>query len=222
MSEEKLRILDLFKEGKISAAETLELLGALDEIAGVGEAVQTGAESAISKSTATSGTQVGRKDNFNPSGDPGCRHLEVTLIGGGDIAISGWEGDEMVIDEPKSNRFWHKNIYKQTGERCKIYALGGEDYEVKVPYNWDLTIYTAGGDIQISDVSGQINGKTLGGDILLSRSNGCLNLTTAGGDIKLCDCNANGNVHTLGGDVVFRNVTGNVVGTALGGEVIRK
>lgn len=38
MCEEKLRILDLFKEGKISASETLEILDVLNEVAGSGEA----------------------------------------------------------------------------------------------------------------------------------------------------------------------------------------
>jgi hypothetical protein len=213
MSEEKLRILDLFKEGKISAAETLELLGALDEIAGTGEAVKTDMDTPMIKTAAPAGP--------NSSGQPNCHHLEMTLIGGGDITVSGWEGNEMVIDQPRTARPFQKNLCKWTGDHYKIYALGGTDYEVKVPFTWDLTIYTAGGDIDIRDISGQISGKTLGGDIAISRFKGCLNLNTAGGDIKLQDCDADGAVHTLGGDVIFRNVSGNVSGTTLGGEMIR-
>jgi hypothetical protein len=221
MSEEKLRILELFKEGKLSSAETLELLDALNEIAGSGETAQTEADPDVSGSAASSGPRVDGNNRFNISGDHNCHFLDVTLIGGGDIDICGWEGNDMIIDKPKWNRFWYKNLYKQTGDRYKIFALGGDNYEIKVPYNWDLTIYTAGGDIEISNICGQINGKTLGGDISISRFQGRLNLNTAGGDIKLQDCKADGSVHTLGGDVIFRNVTGNVTGVTLGGEMIR-
>ncbi|HBE77935.1 MAG TPA: hypothetical protein DDW65_09185 [Firmicutes bacterium] len=218
MSEEKLRILDLFKEGKISSAETLELLSALDETAGVNEALKT--DTTATKKANGSGPERSEGNRLDSSGYSNCRHLEVTLIGGGDITVDGWDGNEVIIDKPKSTRVFQK--HKRTDDRYKIFCLGSVDYEVKVPYNWDLTIYTAGGDIRIGDVSGQINGKTLGGDIRLSHINGGLNLTTAGGDIKLDDSDADGHVHTMGGDIVFHNVTGNVEGTTLGGEMIRK
>lgn len=217
MSEEKLRILDLFKEGKISAEETLELLGALDETAGANETLTN--DVTANETTDGSDPEHGQGNECKPSENGHCRHLEVTLIGGGDISVGGWDGNDVIIDEPKSSRVFQK--HKRLDDCYKIFCLGGADYEIKVPYNWDLTIYTAGGDIRIFDVSGQISGKTLGGDIRLLHINGRLNLTTAGGDIELRDSNADGRVHTMGGDVEFRNVTGNVSGTTLGGEMFR-
>ncbi len=217
MSEEKLRILDLFKEGKISAEETLELLGALDETAGANETLTN--DATANQTTDGPGPEHGQGNGFKPLGNGDCHHLEVTLIGGGDISVGGWDGNDVIIDEPKASRVFQK--HKRLDDRYKIFCLGGADYEIKVPYNWDLTIYTAGGDIRIFDVSGQISGKTLGGDIRLSHINGRLNLTTAGGDIELRDSNADGRVHTMGGDVEFRNVIGNVSGTTLGGEMFR-
>ena len=215
MSEEQLRILDLFKEGKINALETLELLDALNEIAaGPEQATMSGATAANSPQGDTDGSSKWSKDINNG-------YLQVSLIGGGDVAISGWEGDEVVINRPKPENGFHKSLYKQCGDGYKIYALNSDDYDIKVPYHYNLTIYTTGGDIRITNVSGQINGKTLGGDISLTDSKSRVNLTTAGGDIELSDCDAEGNVHSLGGDVVLRNVTGNVVGTTLGGDVIR-
>lgn len=199
MSEEKLRILDLFKEGKISPEETLELLGALDETAGANETLTN--DVTANQTTDGSDPEHGQGNGFKPSGNGDCHHLEVTLIGGGDISVGGWDGNDVIIDEPKSSRVFQKR--KRLDDRYKIFCLGGADYEIKMPYNWDLTIYTAGGDIRIFDVSGQISGKTLGGDI------------------QLRDSNADGRVHTMGGDVEFRNVTGNVSGTTLGGEMFR-
>lgn len=74
-------------------------------------------------------------------------------------------------------------------------------FEIKVPANFNVYANTAGGDIKIGGVKGNLTLKTSGGDIWGDRFEGDFVAKTSGGDINLFCNNAKINASTSGGDI---------------------
>lgn len=74
-------------------------------------------------------------------------------------------------------------------------------YVIIVPTNFNLKVNTAGGDIKVGGIYGEIKLNTSGGDIWADRVSGKLNLNTSGGDIKIYSKDASIIAQTSGGDI---------------------
>ena len=82
-----------------------------------------------------------------------------------------------------------------------------------------LAVSTAGGDIKINNVGGEIKASTSGGDIMVGKVKGAAKLNTSGGDIKLSGANGIISANTSGGDIRLENLYGSVNANTSGGEV---
>jgi len=91
--------------------------------------------------------------------------------------------------------------------------------EIMLPSEFNVNVTTAGGDINLSGISGITKLTTAGGDIKCDNINGKSDLTTAGGDIK-CD-NIKGNIeaNTSGGDIKIKCSDGSIEAKTSGGDV---
>jgi hypothetical protein len=151
---------------------------------------------------------------------------------GGDIDISGWDREqvslEVVIkgddaDEVEVN-------FEKSADGVDINAEypdnGNYDanakFKIKVPSRFDVEFKTMGGDADLKNVRGTLEGTTMGGDVSLKGLGGNLEITTMGGDIKLENSDVDGFVKTMGGDVNVEDVTGNVSAKSMGGDIIQK
>jgi DUF4097 and DUF4098 domain-containing protein YvlB len=74
-------------------------------------------------------------------------------------------------------------------------------YVVNVPAQYNVDLKTSGGDINVSDLNGQVKAKTSGGDISLGRINGVVDAHTSGGDVSMAGSHASATLSTSGGDV---------------------
>lgn len=95
---------------------------------------------------------------------------------------------------------------KIQGERKKKWNFFSNlrlKYEIKVPAKFNLKISTAGGDIKVGGVDGEISLNTSGGDIWTDRVSGSLKLNTSGGDIKIFSDDASIDAKTSGGDITL-------------------
>lgn len=131
----------------------------------------------------------------------------------GDIQITPWNKSEVAVkvigNENAADKF--KYNFNSTSEEVIIEAdkKGGLSwllnvnlkFEIKVPTNFNIYANTAGGDIKIGGVKGDINLKTSGGDIWGDRFEGKLDAKTSGGDINLFSSNAKIEANTSGGDI---------------------
>lgn len=156
------------------------------------------------------------------------RRLVLDLETGGTIVIRGWsraevevnveidgrDADQVSVEFDESSR-----SIEVFSEFQKRRSNADVDMHIHVPSEFNLDIYTTGGDLDISGVSGTIEGSSMGGDLMLSELRGELDLSTMGGDIELSDSEVDGSLHTMGGDVSISNVTGNIDGTTMGGDV---
>ena len=83
--------------------------------------------------------------------------------------------------------------------------------------NHDFT--TSGGNLNIDKVSGKLNGRTSGGNINLENSKDEIDLSTSGGNITAKNTNGKLRLSTSGGNVSLSTIDGNVKATTSGGNV---
>src|SRR5437016_691589 len=71
----------------------------------------------------------------------------------------------------------------------KWFNFFGDDLSVKfvvtVPSRYNVQLGTAGGDIHVGDLNGEVRAKTSGGDLDLGRISGLVDARTSGGDVNI-------------------------------------
>jgi hypothetical protein len=169
--------------------------------------------------------EVKKEFNVKPGGK-----VSIDLKTGADIEIKGWNKDLLTVsatmedddDNPikfefsqngndveiRSN-YSHRNGHNQSSAKLVL----------QVPQKYNVGFSTMGGDVNIENVEGELEGQTMGGDLTLSNLKGNLNLTTMGGKISLKDSEVDGKVKTMGGEVLVENVKGDVDASSMGGRV---
>ena len=107
--------------------------------------------------------------------------LVLDLETGGTIVIRGWsrnqvevnveidgrDADQVTVDFEESSRAIE--IFSEFESRR---ARADVDMEIHVPSTFNLEISTTGGDLDISGISGTIEGSSMGGDLMLSELSG--------------------------------------------------
>jgi DUF4097 and DUF4098 domain-containing protein YvlB len=154
----------------------------------------------------------------------------------GDISIQGTSGSEVkVVVYTKGNEERRKDFtvdFEQEGNTVKIEGKRSRNhfrfwdgdwfdvrFEVQVPNNFNVELHTAGGDIVLEKIKGDITGETAGGDVKMAELEGEINLHTSGGDILLDDSKGTIEAKTSGGDVTCENVEGNLNVETSGGDI---
>lgn len=132
---------------------------------------------------------------------------------GGDVEITPWHRNEVEIkiygnDNAREKYEFTFDANDQSvtvrGERIKKWNFFSNiriKYVIKVPVKFNLNVNTAGGDIKVGGVEGEIKLNTSGGDIWADRVSGNLNLNTSGGDIKIFSKESAIVANTSGGDI---------------------
>jgi DUF4097 and DUF4098 domain-containing protein YvlB len=179
------------------------------------------------------------------------KRLSLDLDTGGDIYIAGWDKEKVEVkihifgadpddydidfDAGSSAVRITSDLRGRWHNRGK---RGGEfEYDIKVPRIFDIEIETMGGEVNIVDVEGEIEGttmggnldfrdikgniefETMGGEIRVEKVSGLLDLETMGGGIIVTDSKADGRVSTMGGTILIEDVDGNLRGSTMGGNV---
>jgi len=158
--------------------------------------------------------------------------LALDLKTGGSVKITGGVDKVVRIHVTENGRECTdcKVELEQTSDgiqlRSRRTAMSGSPanlvFEIEVPAHFDLDVTSAGGEMQIEGVDGQIKGATESGALTLRRLSGAIDLQTARGDITLRESYVSGRVHTLGGRVLLEDVTGNVDGSSASGKVTER
>jgi hypothetical protein len=95
-------------------------------------------------------------------------------------------------------------------------------FEIEVPEHFNVDLASAGGEVRIEGVAGEIKGQTESGALELRRLSGSVDLETKRGDVTLRESYVSGRVHTVGGRVLLEDVMGTVAGTSQKGKVIER
>lgn len=111
-------------------------------------------------------------------------------------------------------------------------------YEVIVPRKYAVEVETAGGDVNLSDISGNVDLETAGGDIAIKNVRGEIELESAGGEITVnkvvgdLEATAAGggitclairgdiDISSAGGDLKIESQDGEIKAESVGGDVV--
>jgi DUF4097 and DUF4098 domain-containing protein YvlB len=83
-------------------------------------------------------------------------------------------------------------------------------FNCRVPKNYNLDIDTAGGDIRVDDLVGEVRLETSGASISMGEIDGPVAAETSGGSISLDRCTSRAFVHTSGGNITLDEIGGPV------------
>ena len=157
--------------------------------------------------------------------------LSLDLRTGGSVKVTGWDRNEVsVVANPAGRDAEDCRIdIRRTSQGVEVVSAyeGNRDshstrfhFEISVPKQYDLSLESSGGNIDIIHVNGRFTGETGGGGITIRESKGTADLSTGGGEILLEDSHLDGEISTGGGDVVLNRVTGGIQASTGGGKVV--
>jgi hypothetical protein len=160
---------------------------------------------------------------------PIAKRLTLDLKSGGNVKITG--GTDKVV------RIKVTDAGKPCGDcgvtleqgrdglqlrSTRVASAGTLQFEIEVPEHFDLQLASAGGEVSIEGVDGEIKGQTEGGALELRRLSGIVDLQTKRGNVTLRESYASGRVHTTDGRVLLEDVGGTVAGSTASGKLIER
>ena len=92
-------------------------------------------------------------------------------------------------------------------------------YSLHVPKKFEVALRTDGGEINATDISGNLSAHTSGGRMTFARLEGKLDGETSGGFIDLADCRGPINVETSGGHIKVTGGQGTLDAHTSGGHI---
>lgn len=98
-------------------------------------------------------------------------------------------------------------------------ASFGIRYEVELPRKYAMKLETAGGNIELRNLEGDIHGETSGGDLKLEDVHGKVYCSTSGGDIETRKSTGELTLETSGGDIVCDELDGDTRVETSGGNI---
>lgn len=131
----------------------------------------------------------------------------------GDIQITPWDKSELQVkvigNDNAAEKFTYNFNANSEEVNIEVDKKSGWSwfsniklrFEIKVPANFNVYVNTAGGDIKIGGIKGNLTLKTSGGDIWGDRFEGDFVAKTSGGEINLFCNNAKIDASTSGGDI---------------------
>ena len=157
----------------------------------------------------------------------------------GDVVLMGTDVQRIVIEEKITIKTRREDRAQEIIERVKsklsppsasgeayvfqASELGDRNvsfrYKARVPKTFNVIIHSYGGDVDMSDLQGDLEAKTGGGDIALSNSAGRIKVQTGGGDIDVFKVEGQVDLFTGGGDIEGRTVQGKFKVHTGGGDI---
>jgi DUF4097 and DUF4098 domain-containing protein YvlB len=120
------------------------------------------------------------------------------------------DGDTVTISAKSKG----KNGWSWTGRNSNE-----AKYKITVPAKFNAKLETAGGGIEVGDLTGDVKSHTSGGALHFARLHGPLNGETSGGGIHVKDCEGKLKINTSGGGIDVAGGSGSLDGDTSGGSV---
>lgn len=132
---------------------------------------------------------------------------------GGDLRISGREGDELEAQAPEKGELKVEESKKGVEIACRSGCL------LFVPKGAQIEAGYIGGDGRMTDIDGEVLIRTVGGDLSLRRL-GKTSIERVGGDAQIREIEGDLMIDHVGGDGVIRSVTGITHLRQVGGDLL--
>jgi hypothetical protein len=140
----------------------------------------------------------------------------LTLTVEGNKLIATAKAIDRKMDWRKSLNFSFK-IYVPKNVSTDLSTSGGNITLSDLSGN--LVFSTSGGNLNLDKVGGMVKGTTSGGNIKIENSKDIMDLRTSGGNIHANKCNGKMKLVTSGGSLTLSNLNGNIDARTSGGNV---
>ena len=158
------------------------------------------------------------------------KELITSLVAGG-IEISTWDKNEVNVKVYGNDEAEEKIIFSaeetSTGVKVEGKQKDSKNFknltirvEIVVPKNYDLKLYSSGGNLTVKDITGKIETNTSGGNIKIDNTTGNLEAYTAGGNVAISISSGDIKVSTSGGKISVDDFNGNVDVSTAGGDIV--
>src|SRR5947209_7938511 len=140
-------------------------------------------------------------------------HFSISSVAG-NIRITGYDGNEIVVNGIKEGRDRDlvTVVDSSSGNSVELKVRYPQNcncdasirFEVQVPQSLNLDfdqISSASGDIEVSGVSGQVKAKSASGNVEVNNITGSVNASAASGDVKVKNINGTVSAHSASGNV---------------------
>jgi hypothetical protein len=149
----------------------------------------------------------------------------IVSIDSGDISISSWNRDEVLVRAQGVNEEDNLTMLKEgNAVRVEFTSEWGSNhvrFNIQMPSQFDTDLHTSGGDIQFQgSFTGNLGGSTSGGDIILGDVGGVIRMDTSGGDIRVGRVTGDGFFETSGGDIEIQDVSSRAELSTSGGDIV--
>jgi DUF4097 and DUF4098 domain-containing protein YvlB len=112
---------------------------------------------------------------------------------------------------------------KYNGEKLSSWFGKGNDlrvqYLITVPHHTDVDLKTAGGRIEVAELTGKVQAQTSGGSLDLEKIEGPVSAHTSGGSITVAGCKGKVDIATSGGSLHLSDIQGDVNAHTSGGSI---
>jgi len=133
----------------------------------------------------------------------------------GDIKVTGYDGDSVTVTGTKKGKNPEQvEIVDRSSEgavdigveypKCEWGCNASVDFEVRVPRSTNFSfdkLSTASGDIDITDVQGNLSAGTASGDVTIKNASGSIKASSASGDVHVNNAMGEVNASTASGNV---------------------
>lgn len=213
--EEKMRILNLLKEGKITTEEASSLLDALEQkseekrhrefifhmphipkaaFAAFGKVPEIVTKIVTDSCSAAVDKAMGESGEISERRFSAKENIVIRAVSG-DIDIEGVKSNEIILDaccglqkiEDKENEL--------------ILNMISNDIDLKVPNKTNIRISSVSGDIECTEITGNLEVQTASGDLELEKISGKVEIKSASGDIEISKFSGAVDVKTASGDI---------------------
>lgn len=154
----------------------------------------------------------------------------------GDVTITGTDGDELTVrvsERGSKDMLSQYHItFDQSGDVVTIrgkherklfhffdYNSSEIHFDISLPRQFNLHLETSGGDMNISDVEGEMYGETSGGNIVVDKLKGKITFSTSGGNVEFANSSGDMSFETSGGNIKGQNCEGPLRVQTSGGNI---
>ena len=93
-------------------------------------------------------------------------------------------------------------------------------YQISVPRKFEVNLKTAGGNIKVTELTGQTQVHSSGGNLALEKIQGPVSGHTSGGNISAVGCQGPVELKTSGGNLNLSEIEGDVTAKTTGGSIL--
>jgi DUF4097 and DUF4098 domain-containing protein YvlB len=216
--EERMRILNMLKEGKINSEEAARLLDALEEkqseskhrqfifhkpsMAGFQKHFMRDLENipeivskAVSDCCSVAVGKVMENDEKTEQKFPFKDTVAIRSVSG-DIEIEGDEKLNEIVLECCGGIQKNEELEKEL-----IFNTLSSDLVVRTPVKVSVKAATVSGDVEIKNINGEIKCESVSGDCQAKNISGKINAKSVSGDLRIKEISGDVNMKTASGDV---------------------